>query len=84
MRVMMCDLCMQGKAVFIDGLGGTRKTFLYSLHLARERAEGQVALPVASSGIAALLLGGEKTAHSRLMIPVNVDEYSTCRLAQAQ
>ena len=79
--VMMRNLCMRGKAFFIDGPGGTGKTFLYSLLLARVRAEGQIALPVASSGIAALLLAGGKTAHSRLKIPVNVDEYSTCRLA---
>lgn len=79
--IMMWTLCMQGKAFFIDGPGGTGKTFFYSVLLARVRAEGQIALPVASSGIAALLLAGGKTAHSRLKIPVNIDEYSTCRLA---
>jgi ATP-dependent DNA helicase PIF1 len=33
---------------------------------------------VASSGIAALLIPGGRTAHSRFAIPINVDELSTC------
>ncbi|XP_074298908.1 uncharacterized protein LOC141629885 [Silene latifolia] len=39
---------------------------------------GQIVLPVASSGIAATLLPGGITAHSRLSIPLNVVENSTC------
>ena len=49
---------MQGKLFFIDGPGGTGKTFLYDLLLARVRSQGEVALAVASSGLAALLLAG--------------------------
>ena len=63
-------LPMQGGAFFVDGPRGTGKAFLYSLLLARVRSAGDIALPVASFGIAALLLAGGKTAHSRFKIPV--------------
>ncbi len=57
-------------AFFVDGLGGTGKTFLYSCLLSTVRAQGQVAIVVASFGITALLLDRGHTAHSRFKIPV--------------
>lgn len=68
-----------GTAFFIDGLGGAGKTFLYGCLLSTVRADDRVALSVASSGIAALLLEGGRTGHSRFKIPVgDVCETSTC------
>ena len=68
---------------FIDGLGGAGKTFLYNTLLATVRAEDGIAIAVASSGIAALLLEGGRTAHSRLKIPVNgISELSTCNMTK--
>ncbi|XP_021768934.1 ATP-dependent DNA helicase PIF1-like [Chenopodium quinoa] len=61
-------------AFFVDGPGGTGKTFLYSTLLANVRAKGMIALVVASSGIAALGLSGGRTANSRFKIPLDVDE----------
>ncbi len=55
---------MQTHLFFVDGPGGTGKTFLYNLILGRVRCERRIALVVASSGIAALLLDGGRTAHS--------------------
>ncbi len=46
------------RAFFVDGLGGTSKTFLYSCLLSTVHAQGRVAVVVASSGIVALLLDG--------------------------
>src|SRR6202042_753722 len=46
------------------------------------RAQGKVALCVASSAIAALLLDGGRTAHSRFKIPIPIDETSTCNIAK--
>ena len=54
---------------FIDGPAGTGKTFLYNTLLAEIRSHGDIALAVASSGIAALLISGGRTAHSRFKIP---------------
>ncbi|XP_021727429.1 ATP-dependent DNA helicase PIF4-like [Chenopodium quinoa] len=61
-------------AFFVDGPGGTGKTFLYSTLLANVRTKGMIALAVASSGIAASGLFGGRTANSRFKIPLDVDE----------
>jgi PIF1-like helicase len=65
-----------GKVFFIDGPGGTEKTFVYNTLLSYVRSTGNIALAVASSGIAALLLDGGRTAHSRFKIPLNINESS--------
>ncbi|CAF1036998.1 unnamed protein product [Brachionus calyciflorus] len=66
---------------FIDGPGGTGKTFLYKTILAKVRSESSIALAVASSGIAALLLPGGRTAHSRFKIPISIQSTSTCHVS---
>ncbi len=67
------------RAFFVDGLGGTSKTFLYSCLLSTMRAQGRVAIAVASSGIAALLLDEGRTTHSHFKIPVQgLNSTSTC------
>jgi hypothetical protein len=58
------------KTFFVDGLGGVGKTFLYGCLLNRVRSTGDIALSMASSGIAALFLEGGYTAHSRFKILV--------------
>jgi ATP-dependent DNA helicase PIF1 len=43
---------------------------------------GKIALAVASSGIAALLLHGGRTAHSRFKIPIDsIHDTSTCSIS---
>jgi ATP-dependent DNA helicase PIF1 len=66
------------KVIFIDGPGGTGKTYIENLILNVVRSHGDVALVVASSGIAALLLSGGRTAHSYLKIPIALDYTSFC------
>ncbi|KAJ9547468.1 hypothetical protein OSB04_020011 [Centaurea solstitialis] len=63
--------------LFIHGRGGTWKTFLWKTIIARLRSEGKIVLPVASSGIAALLLPNWRTAYSRFRIPLDVTAEST-------
>jgi hypothetical protein len=70
------------KAYFIDGPAGTGKTFLYSTILSTVRAEGKIAIAVAGSGIAALLLEGGRTAHSRFNIPIPILDEQTCNLTK--
>ncbi|XP_022852762.1 ATP-dependent DNA helicase PIF2-like [Olea europaea var. sylvestris] len=48
---------------FIDGPGGTGKTFLYKVLLADVRSQNLIALTTASSGMAASLLPGGRTTH---------------------
>ncbi|XP_059156649.1 uncharacterized protein LOC131941421 [Physella acuta] len=66
--------------VFIDAPGGTGKTFLINLIISQVRAKGDIALAVASSGIAATLMPGGRTAHSRFKIPIIVDDNSVCNI----
>ncbi|CEM06285.1 unnamed protein product [Vitrella brassicaformis CCMP3155] len=55
---------------FIDSPGGGGKTFLLDTILASVRSTGRIAVACASTGVAALLLQGGTTAHSRFGIPV--------------
>ena len=57
---------------FLDAPGGTGKTFVISLILAAIRSKNQIVLAAASSGIAATLLEGGRTAHSALKVPINI------------
>ncbi|KAL5704830.1 DNA helicase [Ranunculus cassubicifolius] len=72
----------KGGFFFVYGSGGTGKTFLWKTIIARLRSEGKIVLPVASSGIASLLLQGGRTAHSRFKIPIEVDDSTTCNISQ--
>ena len=67
---------------FIQGPAGTGKTFLYKCLCSYYRGQGKIVLCVASSGIAALLLPGGRTAHSRFAIPLDVNEGSTCNIGK--
>nr|XP_027098885.1 uncharacterized protein LOC113718164 [Coffea arabica] len=57
-------------AFFVDGPGETGKSFLYRALLADIRSKGYIALAIATSGIAASILFGGRTAHSRQTLPV--------------
>lgn len=70
------------KYIFVDGYGGTGKTFLWKAITTKLRSEGKIVLAVASSGIAALLLQGVRTAHSRFHIPLKITNESTCNIKQ--
>lgn len=71
-----------GGIYFLDAPGGTGKTFLISLILADIRSQNKMALALASSGIAATLLDGGRTAHSALKLPLNmqITETPTCNI----
>jgi hypothetical protein len=72
-----------GGIFFLDAPGGTGKTFLINLVLAKVRSEGYKALATASSGIAATLMHGGRTVHSTFKLPFNLtrDESPVCRLS---
>ncbi|XP_027077088.2 uncharacterized protein [Coffea arabica] len=69
-------------AFFIDGPGGTGKSFLYKALLATVRSRGYIALATATSGAAASLLPGGRTAHSRFKIPLHQDIKQTCNISK--
>ena len=63
----------EGDVLFLDAPGGTSKTFLINLILAKIRSEVKIALATASSGIAATLLTGGRTLHSTFKIPLDLN-----------
>ncbi|XP_074367621.1 uncharacterized protein LOC141708047 [Apium graveolens] len=66
----------KGEQFFVYRSGGCGKTFIWQTLLCRLRSECKIVFPVASSGIAAVLLDGGRTAHSRFHIPIIVDQCS--------
>jgi len=67
-----------GQVFFLNGPGGTGKTFVYNTVCNTIRSKGWIVLCVASSGIASLLLRGGRTAHSMFKIPLKPDDKSYC------
>ena len=72
----------RGKLFFLLSAGGGGKTHISNTIAAAIRSQGKVALCVASSAIAALLLDGGRTAHSRFKIPIPINDTSTCNIAK--
>lgn len=66
-----------GQIFFFDAPGGTGKTFLINLLLAKVRKDKTISIEVASSGTAATLLSGGKTAHSALKMPLDLNRHAT-------
>lgn len=72
----------KSSAFFIDGPGGTGKSFLYRALLATVKHKGFIALAIVSSGVAASLLLGGRIAHSRFKLPINIDGIFSCNISK--
>ena len=70
----------QDHIFFIHAISGCGKTFLCNTIAAEVRRRGQVALCVALSGIAALLLDGGRISHSHFKISIPIHEDSVAGL----
>lgn len=70
----------ESRLFFLDGPGGSGKTYMYKLLLSTIRGEGNIALATASTGIASNLLHGGRTYHSQFKVPVPVFENSVSLL----
>jgi PIF1-like helicase len=71
-----------GQIFFLHGSGGTGKTYLYNTLCYHLHSQGKIVLCVASSGIAALLLKGGRTAHSCFKIPIPCHESTICNISK--
>ena len=70
-QIMASVKNQQGRLFFLNGPGGTGKTYVYNTLSYKIHSEGWIVLCVASSGITALLLrGGRTMTHSMFKIPV--------------
>ncbi|XP_074356544.1 uncharacterized protein LOC141696284 [Apium graveolens] len=70
----------KGRLFFISGHGGTGKTFLWNTITSKLRSESLIVLPVATAGLASLLLPNGRTEHSRFHIPLDITAESTCEI----
>lgn len=73
-----------GGMFFLDGPGGTGKSFLLQLLLHHERKDGFLPLATASTGIASTLLPGCRTVHSRFRVPINITAESICNVKKIE
>ena len=71
-----------GKTFFLHGPGGTGKTYLYNTLCYHLCGQGKIVVCVTSSGIAALLLIGRRTAHLCFKIPLKIHKDSMCIFAK--
>lgn len=62
---------------YLQGPGGSGKTYLYKTICHYVRGQNKIVLCVASTGIAALLLPGGRTSHSQFKIPLDLTNDST-------
>jgi hypothetical protein len=70
---------------FVSGYGGTGESFLWNIIITDLRAHKKIVLPVASSGVASLLLPGGRTTHSCFRIPCDdLDETTICNIKGEQ
>ncbi|XP_071920797.1 uncharacterized protein [Coffea arabica] len=69
-------------AFFIDGPGGTGKSFLYKALRATIRSKGDIALATTISGATASILSGGRIAHSGFKIPLHHETSSICNLSK--
>ncbi|WVZ76660.1 hypothetical protein U9M48_024616 [Paspalum notatum var. saurae] len=68
----------EGGVFFVDGPKGTGKTFLYKALLATVRGIGNIAVATATSGVAASIMPGGRTAHSRFKKPLTIYDGVSC------
>jgi primosomal protein N' len=68
----------QGGLFFVDGPGGTGKTYLYRVLLTTLHNQGKIAVETTTSGVAASIMPGGRTAHSRFKIPLTIDDGAVC------
>ena len=81
MTIMDSITDKKGETFFLNGPGGTGKTFVYKTICYQVRANGWIILVVASSGIAAVLMEGGCTAHLMFKIPVDdLNSTSYCHI----
>ncbi|PWZ13521.1 ATP-dependent DNA helicase PIF1 [Zea mays] len=68
----------RGGLFFVDGPGGTRKTYLYRVLLVTLRSQNKIVVATATSGVAASIMPGGRTVHSRFKIPLTIDNGAVC------
>ena len=67
-----------GGLFFVDGPSRTGKTYLYRALLATIHSQKKIVVAIATSGVAASIVPGGRTAHSCFKIPLTIDNGPFC------
>lgn len=70
------------KLFYLNGPGGSGKTYLYNTLISFLRSRGQTVLAYATTGIAATLIKGGQTIHRGFKLPVPITETSVSKILQ--
>ena len=73
---------VQPRQYFLDGLGGTGKTFLYNTLITVLQGQGKQVIAVASTGIASTLLMDGTTYHSQFKIYPPITETTRSKIEE--
>uniref|UniRef100_A0A0L8HA54 ATP-dependent DNA helicase n=1 Tax=Octopus bimaculoides TaxID=37653 RepID=A0A0L8HA54_OCTBM len=70
---------------FLDAPGGTEKTFVTNLVLAKVWQKKEISLAVVSSGITVTLLPGSRTTHATFTLPFNLtsNDKPVCNISKS-
>ena len=71
-----------GGVYAVEAKGGTGKTFCISTIISKLRGMGKIVLAMAVSAQAATLFHGGRTAHSKLKIPIELDDTKLCNFKE--
>jgi ATP-dependent DNA helicase PIF1 len=77
-EIMATVYSKQGGLFFVDGPGRMEKTFLYRALLTKLRSQDKLVVAIAISGVAASIMLGGRTSHSRFKIPLTLEEGGCC------
>ncbi|XP_053213304.1 uncharacterized protein LOC128396721 [Panonychus citri] len=80
-KSIVFDVHVADRIIFIDGAGGTGKTFIYNCLIDWMVGLNETVIPVAWTGMAATLLKGGRTSHSRFGLPLTFLETSVSKIS---
>ncbi|XP_065315371.1 uncharacterized protein LOC135924247 [Gordionus sp. m RMFG-2023] len=66
------DISCTTRYFYLDGPGGSGKTYLYNTLIYYLRGQNKIVLPFATTGISSILLNGGKTIHSGFKLPIPI------------
>lgn len=81
-QIMAHVISGKGQLFFVDGPGGTSKTYLYRALLAKVWSMKLIAVVTAMFRIAASIMPGGRTTHSRFKIPIKLGGNSVCNFTK--
>jgi len=79
--IAILNLDSPNKLFFLNGPGGTCKTFLYNTILGYLQGHSVKCMATVTSGIVACLLNEGQTTHSSLVIPLQLHDASFCSIS---